>query len=204
MEVCVIIPANHQKGTELYCILLDVQRRVIHLSQPQASITSWWQLMVTSTNERVPAFSILIMVIVVYCGFIRWTHRICRLNLLQPALFLALLNQKRWTLSGYLGAFLLMMVSLSFFFLFFFHVFNFTTLTDTLLDINCKNSGNQAAVLSHTIAVHSQHYWLQRIIYSALLIAEYIHYNLTVNVIYCKLYRLDDCFLLSTKKTEKE
>lgn len=91
-----------------------------------------------------------------------------------------------------------------FFFLFFFHVFNFTTLTDTLLDINCKNSGNQAAVLSHTIAVHSQHYWLQRIIYSALLIAEYIHYNLTVNVIYCKLYRLDDCFLLSTKKTEKE
>lgn len=44
--------------------------------------------------------------VVVYC----WTHRISGLNLLQPALFRALLNQKRWTLSGNLGAFLPVMV----------------------------------------------------------------------------------------------
>lgn len=79
-----------------------------------------------------------------------WTHRTYRLHILQPALFQALLNQKRWTLSGYLvGALLLVMPSLP-------RVFNYITLTDTLLYINCVKLGNQAATLSQTIAPLSQ------------------------------------------------
>lgn len=90
------------------------------------------------------------VVVVVYCGFICWTHRICRLNLLQPALFRALVNQKTWTLHGYLGAFLLVMVSI-----FPPCMFNYITLIDTLLYINCVKLGNQAAMLSQTIALLS-------------------------------------------------
>lgn len=69
--------------------------------------------------------------------------------------------------------------SLSLFFLP--RVFNFITLTDTLLDINSVKLGNQAssAISDHCLAHRSPPcYWLQCIIHSALLIAEYIHYNL--------------------------
>lgn len=65
-------------------------------------------------------------------------------------------------------------------------MFNYITTIDTLLYINCVKLGNQAAALSHIIALLSYHpptttttthYWLLSIIYRVPLIAEYMHYN---------------------------